>query len=129
MCYRWIDGNPRVFFMGKQRVLGFCMALTLSISAFRAFAQQPPNASKLGFNEFVFLPAGFRGMAKTLSATNEPFRQALLYIGAARAGHTPPRLPDGVTQSEISNVEYKVFTWPMIVPPKPIDFYGRVVDE
>lgn len=68
-------------------------------------------------------------MAKTISATNETFKQALLYIGAARAGHTPPKLPDGVTQSDISNVEYQVYTWPMIVPPRPIEFYGRVVDE
>ncbi|MGC3960489.1 MAG: carboxypeptidase-like regulatory domain-containing protein [Verrucomicrobiota bacterium] len=112
-----------------QRMIGFYVALTLSISVFSGLAQQPPNASNLWYNEFVFLPGGLRGMAKTITATNETFRQALLYVGAAQAGRTPPKLPDGLTQSYISNVEYQVFTWPLIVPPRPIEFYGRVVDE
>jgi len=68
-------------------------------------------------------------MAKTISATNENFRLALRYIGAERARQKPPKLPDGLTQSDISNAEYMVSLWPLILPPKPMAFYGKVVDE
>lgn len=109
------------------------MMTALSASTFSSFAQPATNStspgSNLWFNEFIFLPGGFRSMAKTISATNETFRLALRYIGTVQAGNTPPKLPDGLTQLDISNAQYQIFTWPLYNPPKPINFYGQVVDE
>jgi hypothetical protein len=87
------------------------------------------NWSNAWYNEFVFLPGGSRIVAKRMSATNETFRLAIRYIAESRSGHTPPQLPEGLTQSDISNAEYKVSIWPMVIPPRIINFYGKVVDE
>src|ERR1700733_335656 len=112
---------------------GSFMVLILYGTTFCGLAQPTAistlNRSNLWFNEFVFLPGGSRGLAKAISATNENFRLALRYIGEERAGQPSPKLPNGITQSDISNVGYMVYVWPTIVPPKPINFYGKVVDE
>ena len=68
-------------------------------------------------------------MAKTLSATNETYRLALRYIGESRGGHAPPKLPAGLTSQDVSNVNYIISEWTMTVPQRPINFYGKVVDE
>jgi uncharacterized repeat protein (TIGR03803 family) len=80
-------------------------------------------------DEFIFLPGGFRRMAATISATNETFRLALRYIGEVHGGHRPPKLPKGVTIADVSNVNYMISVWSMTIPPRPINFYGKVVDE
>jgi hypothetical protein len=96
---------------------------------------QPANETNFNswsnawFNEFVFLPGSSRIVAKRMSATNETFRLAIRYIAESRSGHTPPQLPDGLTESDISNAEYKISIWPMVIPPRIINFYGKVVDE
>lgn len=115
--------------MFRQHLVLFGTAVSLGLFVFSGFAQQEVAASNAWFKEFVFLPGGARGIAKTISATNENFRQAMLYIGAVQAGRTPPKLPAGLTQADISNAEYRVFTWPQVIPPNPILFYGAVVDE
>jgi uncharacterized repeat protein (TIGR03803 family) len=87
------------------------------------------NNANLYLDEFIFLPGGFRQMAKTISATNETFRLALRYIGEIQAGHRPPELPKGVTIADVSNAVYIVSVRSMMIPPRPINFYGKVVDE
>ena len=118
--------------MTKHRRIGILMALILSIATISGFAQPvnpPPNVSNLWYNEYVFLPGGFRGMAKTMAATNETFRLALRYIAEERAHKNPVQLPAGLTQSDISNAEYMVSLWPLTMVPKTMNFYGKVVDE
>lgn len=68
-------------------------------------------------------------MAAAMSATNETFRLALRYIGEVQAGHRPPKLPDGVSVTDISNVNYTITIWSWKTPSRPINFYGKVVDE
>src|SRR5581483_5261370 len=134
--WRGFPVDPNTGRLEDQIVRGRASAvlvLVLSLMTVRSFAQQgtlpPLNTSNLWYNEFVFLPGGFRAMAKTIAATNDTFRRSLLYIGASRAGHPSARLPEGITQSDISNTEYQVYTWPVIMPPRTISFYGKVVDE
>lgn len=111
-----------------------CCLITLAVGAatFCGFGQPATNAN-LGANEFldkfIFLPGGFRNMAATLSATNDAYRLALRYIGETRGGQKPVKLPEGITQLDVSNVQYKVLSWSMMMPPRPITFYGKVVDE
>src|ERR1700722_9585063 len=126
------EGHSEYLPMTKQRRIGILMALMLGITAISGFAQPinpPPNASNLWYNEYVFLPGGYRQMAKTMAATNETFRLALRYIGEQRRGKNPPPLPPGLTQSDISNALYMVTIWPLTMAPKKINFYGKIVDE
>jgi hypothetical protein len=87
------------------------------------------NKTNPYLDEFIFLPGGFRRMAATISATNETFKLALRYIGEVRGGHRPPKFPKGVTMANVSNVNYMISVWSMTIPPRPINFYGKVVAE
>lgn len=107
----------------------------VSVVTFRGFAQ-PVTNSTLGTNSanpywdnFIFLPGGFRPMAATMSATNETFKLALKYINDVQARHRPAKLPDGLTPADVSNVTYIIAIWSWKIPPRPINFYGKVVDE
>ncbi len=111
--------------MSKQRSVSTLTALVLSIAKFSGFAQPANSAvkeSNLWFNELIFLPGGFRQMAKTISATNETFRLALRYIGEERAGKKPSLLPAGLTESDISNAEYMVSFLSINSPAKKNEF-------
>lgn len=113
---------------------GICglLILLLVASTFAGVGQAATNATPSAnefYDKFIFLPGGFRQMAAILSATNETYRLALRYIGETRGGQKPVKLPTGITQSDVSNVQYKVLTWSMLLPPRPINFYGKIVDE
>jgi uncharacterized repeat protein (TIGR03803 family) len=64
-----------------------------------------------------------------ISGTNKAFGLAMQYAWEIRTGHRPPKVPDGITRADISNAIYLVSLWAMSVPPEPINFYGKVVDE
>jgi len=107
----------------------FCIASVCGFAQPSTNSILRANSSNQYFKEFGFLPGGLRSMAATISATNENFRQAVKYIDAIRTGQWPPKLPDGVTQADVSNAYYRILIWPSIIPQRPINFYGKVVDE
>jgi len=69
-------------------------------------------------------------MIETMSATNKNFKLAVGYITAEMMGHTPPKLPEGVTQGDLSNATFQMFIIPRLATTqKIIEFYGKAVDE
>ncbi len=87
-----------------------------------------------------------------MAKTNKTFAQAMSYILAHMAGHKPDKLPPGLTQNDISNAHFHMFTAPRPRPPnvpanervtalsnafqaysaqlnRPIAFYGKAMDE
>ncbi|MBI3881608.1 MAG: carboxypeptidase regulatory-like domain-containing protein [Verrucomicrobia bacterium] len=63
------------------------------------------------------------------TTTNTNDLHAMQYIVAIMAGHKPEKLPPGLTPEYVSNVYFKVFIAPNIIPQKPINFWGKVLDE
>jgi hypothetical protein len=122
--------------MSRRRpTICFLLGLTLTIVSPLDFAQSQSNSPATGktsnpyFDKFVFLPGGSRSLAAAMSATNETFRSVLHYMGEVHAANRLIKLPPGITQSDVSNVQYILFTWPQTVQPRQINFYGKVVDE
>jgi hypothetical protein len=69
-------------------------------------------------------------MIETMSATNKTFKLAVGYITAEMMGHTPPKLPEGVTQGDLSNAAFQMFIIPRLaITQKIIEFYGKAIDE
>ncbi len=65
-----------------------------------------------------------------ISGTNRAFERTLEYVLEVRQTRQRPlKLPDGVTIADITNASYMVSVWSMTTPPRPISFYGKVVDE
>jgi hypothetical protein len=67
---------------------------------------------------------------EAISATNQNFKLAVGYIVAEMMGHAPPKLPEGVTQNDLSNAYFQMFLIPQLaMSQKTIEFYGKAVDE
>ena len=71
----------------------------------------------------------FKEISGTNAAENENLRQALKFISEFHSTHQRPPLPPGLTQAAISNAQYKLLMWQSTVPPRPISFYGKVLDQ
>jgi hypothetical protein len=69
--------------------------------------------SRMAAEQNKMLEKQFPCMA--MSKTNAIFARAAGYIVAEMAGHKPDKLPDGLTQADISNAHYHVFIAPQLV--------------
>jgi alpha-tubulin suppressor-like RCC1 family protein len=74
-------------------------------------------------------PAWSRQEIEAYAATNKSFALAIQYVVATLDGHQPERLPDGVTPADVRNAVLVVFPKANIIFDRPVNFYGKVLDE
>lgn len=120
----WTRWKVTLFILTLLGLNGGCHAnASLTTNA----VAEPPTAANV--NGAVDLYQ-VQKMIETMSATNKNFKLAVGYITAEMMGHTPPKLPEGVTQGDLSNATFQMFIIPRLATTqKIIEFYGKAVDE
>ncbi len=116
--------------MKKQRSIKYFLGGLVAFAGIVTFAQSQTNSATTTKRIDPYTDDRvFTEIAGTNAAENETLKKALKFIGEFHSTQQRPLLPPGLTQSDISNAQYKVIVWQSTVPPKPINFYGKVLDE
>jgi hypothetical protein len=97
-----------------------CSVMLMLVSAGAAFAQIPKQAPA---------NSNSRKAIEAYASTNKTYARAMEYVIATLERHQPPELPKGVTEQDIANAMRIAFPNAELVFDKPIQFYGKVVDE
>jgi uncharacterized repeat protein (TIGR03803 family) len=95
-----------------------------------------PVANQFDFNLLDSIDRSVKSYGKIvaegsngISGVDKNFALALEYVWEAQHGQRAVKPPNGVTMMQISNAYVMVALWSASVPPRPINFYGKVVDE